>query len=93
MDEIYRVVRYIRSCRKAEIDCTVTIDKKETHLILNALSKQIPMKVNEIHVDEYVCPACGAENLNGDFKKICYHFRSEERRVGKECRSRWSPYH
>ena len=22
----------------------------------------------------------------------CY-FRSEERRVGKECRSRWSPYH
>ena len=23
----------------------------------------------------------------------CYFFRSEERRVGKECRSRWSPYH
>ena len=22
-----------------------------------------------------------------------YEFRSEERRVGKECRSRWSPYH
>jgi len=22
-----------------------------------------------------------------------FHFRSEERRVGKECRSRWSPYH
>src|ERR1051326_5836345 len=22
-----------------------------------------------------------------------YHHRSEERRVGKECRSRWSPYH
>src|SRR5690554_2890086 len=21
------------------------------------------------------------------------HLRSEERRVGKECRSRWSPYH
>jgi len=24
-----------------------------------------------------------------EFEKI----RSEERRVGKECRSRWSPYH
>ena len=23
----------------------------------------------------------------------CYYIRSEERRVGKECRSRWSPYH
>ena len=22
-----------------------------------------------------------------------YYQRSEERRVGKECRSRWSPYH
>ena len=25
--------------------------------------------------------------------KIRYVLRSEERRVGKECRSRWSPYH
>src|SRR5436190_3807530 len=24
---------------------------------------------------------------------VVYDFRSEERRVGKECRSRWSPYH
>ena len=24
---------------------------------------------------------------------IVENFRSEERRVGKECRSRWSPYH
>src|SRR3712207_2750401 len=25
--------------------------------------------------------------------KLCMPKRSEERRVGKECRSRWSPYH
>src|SRR2546425_12170773 len=24
---------------------------------------------------------------------LVHHARSEERRVGKECRSRWSPYH
>ena len=24
---------------------------------------------------------------------LLFHQRSEERRVGKECRSRWSPYH
>ena len=24
---------------------------------------------------------------------LTFGFRSEERRVGKECRSRWSPYH
>ena len=28
---------------------------------------------------------------DGDFEKASE--RSEERRVGKECRSRWSPYH
>ena len=28
--------------------------------------------------------------LDGDW---CWDARSEERRVGKECRSRWSPYH
>ena len=26
-------------------------------------------------------------------ESIFYEYRSEERRVGKECRSRWSPYH
>src|SRR5256885_10086878 len=26
-------------------------------------------------------------------KRNAFGFRSEERRVGKECRSRWSPYH
>ena len=29
---------------------------------------------------------------NIEFKKANFP-RSEERRVGKECRSRWSPYH
>src|SRR3712207_8715459 len=28
-----------------------------------------------------------------DSNPIEFGFRSEERRVGKECRSRWSPYH
>lgn len=41
---------------------------------IEALEKRIPMKVEDIHVDEYFCPACGAENLNGDFKRIGYHF-------------------
>src|SRR3712207_687069 len=31
------------------------------------------------------------ETLNAE--GVALHNRSEERRVGKECRSRWSPYH
>jgi len=38
----------------------------------------------------------GSTDLSGDgfvdFRNELYD-RSEERRVGKECRSRWSPYH
>ena len=45
-----------------------------------------------------------AENIEADFcntgkeglqklREQEYQLRSEERRVGKECRSRWSPYH
>ena len=38
-----------------------------------------------------------AEVYDEDSRKpvvsFCEHIRSEERRVGKECRSRWSPYH
>ena len=33
----------------------------------------------------------GAKRADGQFVKAGN--RSEERRVGKECRSRWSPYH
>ena len=28
-----------------------------------------------------------------DGEQVKQYIRSEERRVGKECRSRWSPYH
>src|SRR5690554_7638485 len=34
------------------------------------------------------------QNINIDYTlNINMKIRSEERRVGKECRSRWSPYH
>ena len=37
--EINRLISYIRSCREANIDCTVTIDKRLTHCVLNALEE------------------------------------------------------
>ena len=41
-----------------------------------------------IEYEEHLRPVM--EHLLG---KVIIHRRSEERRVGKECRSRWSPYH
>ena len=34
-----------------------------------------------------------AENAGVVLLEVREGYRSEERRVGKECRSRWSPYH
>lgn len=42
-----------------------------------ALMKQVPMRVTNIHVDEYYCPECGAENgcndcePRDDFCPVC----------------------
>ena len=47
-------------------------------------------KAHEIKVSVNVIP--GKVSINYD-KYIEMNVRSEERRVGKECRSRWSPYH
>ena len=43
-----------------------------------------------IHSDE---PDYKAQGLSIDASQEVFGSRSEERRVGKECRSRWSPYH
>src|SRR5258708_22682339 len=42
-------------------------------------------------MDDLAVARAGAR-ANG-FSRLQHHDRSEERRVGKECRSRWSPYH
>ena len=42
---------------------------------------------------EGIARAIGKQGeLTGEMYKVSFP-RSEERRVGKECRSRWSPYH
>ena len=55
----------------------------------NQEAAQAPPSPRSVADDRVVGGACGkreCECLTGDG-------RSEERRVGKECRSRWSPYH
>src|SRR5690554_7983785 len=57
------------------------------HLIPNG---NLPFLGN-IHLGQ-LHNASGQLIANGDVVFLTL-FRSEERRVGKECRSRWSPYH
>src|SRR2546426_1207492 len=53
-------------------------------------SKSLPPDMRQLIVDlHFELPSMSWREI----AEICYIRRSEERRVGKECRSRWSPYH
>ena len=45
------------------------------------------------HVEMMGFPGIGNNPMVGCTVACAVDVRSEERRVGKECRSRWSPYH
>src|SRR5574341_1982779 len=51
---------------------------------------------NDVHIAQFpfsVPPGMAKDRLELLQRAFVRTFRSEERRVGKECRSRWSPYH
>src|SRR5256885_13287690 len=52
---------------------------------IDARATHPPRKSDLEHLHESRIVRVDGDGLSGD--------RSEERRVGKECRSRWSPYH
>src|SRR3712207_6888952 len=54
-----------------------------------------PCKPSHLHADHNAWRLAGGEKAisASEFREMVERTRSEERRVGKECRSRWSPYH
>ena len=48
---------------------------------------------NIVSLAETITPILEVKRLAATFGLQRLYIRSEERRVGKECRSRWSPYH
>ena len=71
-------------CRRAP-DRGYTLDARETVLALKNALRYIPERFHREMAPEFL------EELKT--RGRIYLTRSEERRVGKECRSRWSPYH
>ena len=58
-------------------------------VIMLEAGREVPLGKFLSHKWPYELPYRG---LRGE-KQAPFYQRSEERRVGKECRSRWSPYH
>ena len=61
------------------------IDSLELMKIIVALEEAYDVRIDAGEVEP--------ENFNSAEAILALVNRSEERRVGKECRSRWSPYH
>ena len=97
---IYFRTRFSRPFEKMELDTTAIIkDNKRIGTAVIARFDFNTQKDEQILVNTAISGVSmegAAKNLQAevpenDFDK--YLARSEERRVGKECRSRWSPYH
>ena len=71
---------------------------KETINVLKSMKGMDEMNTTEIQfyitdADGFILELCIGIDEDGEtYKNFNQYDRSEERRVGKECRSRWSPY-
>ena len=75
--------------------CDVYVREPVTGVVLNATTVESAMAIGQYQLVATVLPSGNGVNRNVTWsssnESVCK--RSEERRVGKECRSRWSPYH
>ena len=67
-------------------------DKRITILSTRRMTKQMPIKEFNAQLAEKSAEH-DAQTSEDGLSPQASRLRSEERRVGKECRSRWSPYH
>ena len=67
-----------------------TVDSEHLMARLAAAGYEVLFDSDRTDAKVVVINTCG---FIGDAKQESIDMRSEERRVGKECRSRWSPYH
>ena len=63
------------------------------HRVLIANAYDVTMVKNFTDVDDKIIKKMEESGESLESITTKYINRSEERRVGKECRSRWSPYH
>ena len=78
------VLPFAVACRDTEDNLTVSTLRSDIHDYLYTINNSEATQ----RLDSIMYNKTDTDKIYERFK-----IRSEERRVGKECRSRWSPYH
>ena len=83
---------------KRSMDIKAKKLRREGYVVGNVFGKKIegsiPVKFHTLELEKFLKKAHKGSQIMLDVEGTQYDaLRSEERRVGKECRSRWSPYH
>ena len=66
---------------------------KMPHVVFATAFDQYAVQAFEVNAVDYVLKPFDKSRIAKAIQRARKMMRSEERRVGKECRSRWSPYH
>ena len=72
-----------------EVDVETALDK----LSEEGLKRAVPFQDGELFRGDQIENTIDTLTYAAGIAGYAFVDRSEERRVGKECRSRWSPYH
>ena len=77
---------------KMETEDMQTMNSTTNQLLTETYTSLCPIIIHYINrkINDYESARDMAQDV---FLRLMEYKRSEERRVGKECRSRWSPYH
>ena len=101
---IEEIEEFVESCKYQPLSTTkIVVNKEELEELLRELRLKTPDEIKRYqkiisNKDAILADAqAKADSLIAEAqaktKEMVSQHRSEERRVGKECRSRWSPYH
>src|SRR5207253_4869689 len=78
-------------------DWSSDVCSSDLYSATNATARSMSARVVMLHTSTTAESTCSGSSTTfwtyPGLKPAAWNWRSEERRVGKECRSRWSPYH
>src|SRR2546425_12655991 len=93
MDHLYEVDAVINFAAETHVDNSIMDSRRFAWSNIIGVENLLELIRAKRNYEMPLFVQIGTDEVYGDVVSGKHTERSEERRVGKECRSRWSPYH